>query len=130
MVLGMNKQFMEMALDIAFTQMGLTSPNPPVGAVIVKNDSVIAKGGTRSYGCNHAEIEAINNAGIDLKDAEMYVSLEPCSHFGKTPPCADAIIKAGIKKVYIPLQDPNPQVAGRGIHAIKTAGVTVEIVTG
>ncbi|HOP29268.1 MAG TPA: bifunctional diaminohydroxyphosphoribosylaminopyrimidine deaminase/5-amino-6-(5-phosphoribosylamino)uracil reductase RibD [Spirochaetota bacterium] len=124
------EKFMQMACEIAFSKMGKTSPNPSVGAVIVKNGNIIGKGGTGVYGSDHAEIVALKQAmksGADIKGAEIFVSLEPCSHYGKTPPCADAIIKSGIKKVYVPILDPNPLVAGKGIRMLTEAGVEVEM---
>ncbi len=123
-----DKTYMKLALEIAFSRAGLTSPNPAVGAVIVKNGSVIGTGGTGPCGTAHAEVRAINEAlssGVDLSGSEMFVSLEPCSHYGKTPPCAEAIIKAGIGKVNIAITDPNPLVSGKGIEILKNGGVDV-----
>ena len=122
-----NKIFMEMALKIAFSRLGKTSPNPPVGAVIVKDEKVVSTGGTSLYGLDHAEIVAIRNAKADLEGSDIYVSLEPCSHYGKTPPCTEAIIQSRIARVYIPLLDPNPLVAGKGVARLKEAGVDVVI---
>ena len=120
--------FMGMALDIAFSRIGKTSPNPSVGAVIVKNDQIISTGGTSSYGADHAEVMAIKNAKSDLKGAEIYISLEPCSHYNKkTPPCVDAIIDSGISRVTIPIIDPNPAVSGDGIKKLKNAGIDVVV---
>lgn len=124
------RRFMDMACGIAFTRMGCTSPNPAVGAVIVKKGKVIGTGGTGAYGCDHAEVTAIKDArsrGEDLDGAEIFVSLEPCGHYGKTPPCTEAIISAGIKKVYSPIPDPNPAVSGRGFTRLAEAGVEVKI---
>ncbi|HOO71137.1 MAG TPA: bifunctional diaminohydroxyphosphoribosylaminopyrimidine deaminase/5-amino-6-(5-phosphoribosylamino)uracil reductase RibD [Spirochaetota bacterium] len=120
-------EIMHRALGIAFDRMGTTSPNPAVGAVIVKEGRVIASGGTCPYGSSHAEIMAINAAREDLGGAEMYVTLEPCNHYGKTPPCTEAIIKSGITRVYLPILDPNPLVAGKGVKRLKEAGVDVII---
>ena len=125
-----NDLYMKRACEIAFTRIGMTSPNPAVGAVIVKNGSIIGEGGTGAYGCDHAEVTAIKDAiqrGHDLSGAEIYVSLEPCSHFGKTPPCTDAIINCGISKVHVPLMDPNPVVSGSGIRKLIESGVEVNI---
>ncbi|OHD63843.1 MAG: riboflavin biosynthesis protein RibD [Spirochaetes bacterium RBG_13_51_14] len=119
------REYMEMALRIAFERMGITSPNPPVGTVIVKNDAIIATGGTRPCGSCHAEVEAIEAAGGGSRGADMYVSLEPCSHYGKTPPCTEAIIQAGIRRVFIPALDPNPLVSGRGVAELKETGTEV-----
>lgn len=126
-----DRKYMTQALKIGFNRAGLTSPNPAVGAVIVKNGSVIGTGGTGPYGTAHAEVRAINAAlssGADPEGSEMFVSLEPCSHYGKTPPCAEAIIKAKIGKVNIAITDPNPTVAGRGIEMLKNAGIQVNLV--
>ncbi len=119
---------METALKIAFRHMGRTSPNPPVGAVIVKDGAVIASGGTGPCGSCHAEIDALAAAGRASSGAEMYVSLEPCSHFGRTPPCVEAIIRAGIRRVHIPALDPNPLVSGKGVAGLKAAGIDVVFV--
>jgi diaminohydroxyphosphoribosylaminopyrimidine deaminase/5-amino-6-(5-phosphoribosylamino)uracil reductase len=116
---------MEMALKIAFERMGKTSPNPPVGSVIVKNDTVIATGGTGPFGSSHAEAAALAYAGGDCAGADMYVSLEPCNHYGKTPPCTAAIIQSGIARVFIPALDPNPLVSGKGVAELTKAGVDV-----
>lgn len=121
---------MEMALETAFLNWGSSSPNPSVGAVIVKEGRVLATGATGPCGDDHAEICAIKSAREDLRGAEIYVSLEPCCHFGKTPPCTDAIIRAGIARVYLPLLDPNPLVAGKGVAALKEAGIEVVMVAG
>lgn len=126
---------MEKALDIAFRHIGRTSPNPAVGAVVVKDGAVISSGGTCPAGSDHAEVAAIKAAcrlpgygeGESLQGTEIYVSLEPCSHYGKTPPCTGAIINAGIKRVHIPILDPNPLVAGKGVKKLEEAGVEVRI---
>lgn len=103
---------MRRALELAEKGIGHTNPNPLVGAVIVKDGRIIGEGYHQLYGGHHAEINAFNNATEDVRGATMYVTLEPCSHYGKTPPCADAIVKKGIKEVVIGLMDPNPLVAG------------------
>lgn len=123
-----NKIYMEKAFEFAFSMLGKTSLNPPVGAVIVRNDEIVSTGGTCPYGQDHAEIVAIRNAGSDVKGAEMYVTLEPCCHYGKTPPCTESIINAGIARVYVPLLDPNPLVAGKGIMRLRDAGVDIVMV--
>ncbi|PKL38179.1 MAG: riboflavin biosynthesis protein RibD [Spirochaetae bacterium HGW-Spirochaetae-1] len=127
-----HQTYMAMALGIAFDQMGSTSPNPAVGAVIVKNDTVISMGGTRPCGSDHAEVVALKSArewsaktGNSIDGAFMYVSLEPCNHHGKTPPCTEAIIASGIKRVYLAMLDPNPLVAGKGVKRLKDAGIDV-----
>jgi diaminohydroxyphosphoribosylaminopyrimidine deaminase/5-amino-6-(5-phosphoribosylamino)uracil reductase len=121
----MDTKYMERAIELAERGAGYTKPNPLVGAVIVKNNKIIGEGYHQFYGGPHAEINAFKNAVENVIDAEMYVSLEPCSHYGKTPPCAEAIVKSGIKKVIIGMKDPNPLVAGRGINILKEAGIEV-----
>ena len=122
---------MDMALEKSWDCMGTTSPNPAVGAVIAKNGNIVSIGGTCSFGSDHAEVVALKGAvsaiGEDLRGCEIFVTLEPCSHFGKTPPCADAIIRSGIERVYIPILDPNPLVAGRGVKRLRDSGVDVVI---
>jgi len=118
---------MQTAIALARKGIGKTSPNPAVGAIIVKNGRIIGKGYHKKAGRAHAEINALKQAGIKAKGAEMYVTLEPCNHFGRTPPCADAIIKAGIKKVFIGMKDPNPLVAGNGIRRLRSAGMDVAV---
>jgi len=122
------EKLMKLAFKTAEKGLGYTSPNPPVGAVIFKNGRVISTGYHHKAGKPHAEIEALNKAGNNTKNATIIVTLEPCSHFGKTPPCAEAIINAGIKKVIAPLKDPNPAVSGMGFTILKKAGI--EVVTG
>ncbi|MTI55422.1 bifunctional diaminohydroxyphosphoribosylaminopyrimidine deaminase/5-amino-6-(5-phosphoribosylamino)uracil reductase RibD [Geosporobacter ferrireducens] len=124
----MDSTYMYRALALAKLGTGYTNPNPLVGAVIVKNDSIIGEGYHRLYGGPHAEINAFSNATESVGGATMYVTLEPCSHYGKTPPCAEAIVKKGIKKVIIAMKDPNPLVAGKGIQILKDAGI--EVITG
>ncbi|SKA74027.1 diaminohydroxyphosphoribosylaminopyrimidine deaminase [Clostridium sp. USBA 49] len=124
----MDIKYMQRALELAKKGIGYTNPNPLVGAVIVKNGRIIGEGYHQIYGGNHAEINAFKNATEDVKGATMYVTLEPCSHYGKTPPCANAIVEKGIKKVIIGLIDPNPEVSGRGIKILKDNGI--EVITG
>ncbi|WP_010238856.1 bifunctional diaminohydroxyphosphoribosylaminopyrimidine deaminase/5-amino-6-(5-phosphoribosylamino)uracil reductase RibD [Clostridium arbusti] len=124
----MEVHYMKRALELAKKGTGYTNPNPLVGAVIVKNNKIIGEGYHHFYGGNHAEIDAFNNAMEDVTGATMYVTLEPCSHYGKTPPCAKAIVEKGIKKVVIGLEDPNPLVSGNGIRILKDNGI--EVVTG
>lgn len=123
----MNETFMKRALELACEGKGCVNPNPMVGAVIVKNDQIIGEGFHEFFGGNHAEVNALNMAGENAKGAEIYVTLEPCSHFGKTPPCAIALVKAGIKKVIIAMKDPNPIVSGRGIKILEDNGVEVVV---
>ena len=124
----METKFMKRALELAALGAGYTKPNPLVGAVIVKNGKIIGEGYHAVYGSNHAEINAFKSAIEDVSGATMYVTLEPCSHYGKTPPCANAIVEKGIKKVVIGLLDPNPLVSGKGIEILKNNGI--EVVTG
>lgn len=124
----METKYMKRALDLAEKGMGYTNPNPLVGAVIVKDGKIIGEGYHELYGGHHAEVNAFRNAAEDVKGATMYVTLEPCSHYGKTPPCANAIVKKGIKKVIVSLEDPNPEVSGRGIKILRDNGI--EVVTG
>ena len=119
--------FMREALRIAHNAEGRTSPNPLVGAVVVRDGKIIAEGWHRQAGTPHAEIHALNMAGNLAKGSTLYVTLEPCSHFGRTPPCAQAIVNAGIKKVVAAMSDPNPKVAGRGFEILRAAGVEVEV---
>ncbi|WP_147804837.1 bifunctional diaminohydroxyphosphoribosylaminopyrimidine deaminase/5-amino-6-(5-phosphoribosylamino)uracil reductase RibD [Alkalicoccus halolimnae] len=122
----MNEKYMHLAVQMARAAAGQTSPNPLVGAVIVKEGEVVGLGAHLKAGEKHAERHALDMAGEKASGAEMYVTLEPCSHTGRTPPCADAIINAGIKKVYVASHDPNPQVAGQGIRKLEAAGINVQ----
>lgn len=125
----MDDLYMEMALELALLGKGMVSPNPVVGAVIVKENKVIGKGYHERYGYEHAEVNAFKDAeinGADVEGATMYVTLEPCSHYGKTPPCADKIIEKKIGRVVVGSLDPNPVVAGRGIKKLQDAGIEVQ----
>src|SRR5690554_2065175 len=124
----MEVKYMERALTLAEKGAGYVNPNPMVGAVVVKNGKIIGEGYHKFFGGNHAEVEAINSAKEDLKDSDLYVTLEPCSHFGKRPPCVNAIIEAGIKKVIVAALDPNPLVAGNGVRVLRENNI--EVVTG
>ncbi len=117
------EQYMECALSLARLAVGCTSPNPAVGAVIVKDGLAIGMGYTQPAGSEHAEVMALRQAGDKARGAEMYVTLEPCCHYGRTPPCAEAIIKAGISEVHVALLDPNPVVSGRGMSRLSEAGI-------
>jgi len=119
--------FMKLALDLAIGTLGQTSPNPVVGAVLVKDGQIIGMGAHLKAGEPHAEVHAIEMAGDQAIGSVLYVTLEPCSHYGKTPPCSDLVIKTGIKKVFVATTDPNPQVAGKGIERMKKAGIEVEV---
>ncbi|ONN27911.1 riboflavin deaminase [Thermosipho affectus] len=118
---------MKLAIELAKKGIGKVSPNPLVGAVIVKNGKVISTGYHEKYGGFHAERNAILNAKEDLRNSELYVNLEPCSHHGKTPPCTDLIISSGISKVYISILDPNPLVNGKGVKKLRENGIEVHI---
>lgn len=122
-----DKYFMDQTLRLAKKGIGWTSPNPMVGAVIVKNGQVIAKGYHKRAGLPHAEIEALGTAKTSVEGTTLYVNLEPCTHYGKTPPCVEAIIQAGIKSVVCSVSDPNPKVHGRGISKLKQAGIAVSV---
>ncbi len=119
-------KYMQLALELAKKGMGHTNPNPMVGAVIVKDDRIIGQGYHAKCGEGHAEVNAFASCTEDPTGASLYVTLEPCSHYGKTPPCADQVIEKKIKKVYIGSLDPNPLVAGRGVRKLKEAGIEVE----
>jgi len=123
----MNEMYMKRALELAKKGIGYTNPNPLVGAVIVKNTEIIGEGYHMKYGGNHAEVNAFLNATQDVKGATLYVNLEPCSHFGKTPPCANTIVDKGIKKVFVGIMDPNPKVAGKGIEILRNNGIEVVV---
>jgi len=123
-----DEKFMAMAIVEAKKGVGRTSPNPAVGAVIVKDDKVIGKGYHKKAGTPHAEVHAINNSPGNLKGTTIYVTLEPCSHTGKTPPCCEAIAKARISRVVVGMKDPNPVVNGRGTSYLRERGV--EVLTG
>lgn len=127
---GRDEQFMARALALAGRGRGAVEPNPMVGAVIVREGKVIGQGWHQRFGGPHAEIEAINAAtagGADLAGATMYITLEPCCHHGKTPPCTEAILAAGLTRVVAAMKDPDPQVAGKGIEALREAGVEVVV---
>jgi diaminohydroxyphosphoribosylaminopyrimidine deaminase/5-amino-6-(5-phosphoribosylamino)uracil reductase len=117
--------FMRRALELARAALGTTSPNPTVGAVIVKDGEIVGEGFTQPPPGDHAEIVALKQAGERARGATLYVTLEPCPHFGRTPPCADAIIEAGIAEVHYALADPNPLVDGRGHRKLEAAGIAV-----
>jgi len=120
-------RFMALAFTLGRRNLGRTWPNPAVGAVIVKDGIVVGRGWTQLGGRPHAEVEALRHAKKAAQDATMYVTLEPCSHQGKTPPCTDAIIRAGIARVVSALEDPNPEVAGQGHKRLRAKGVKVDI---
>src|SRR6185437_8618707 len=118
---------MRAALALAQRNLGATWPNPSVGCVIVKDGRVLGRGATQPGGRPHAETEALARAGEAARGATAYVSLEPSSHYGKTAPCAEALIAAGVSRVVVAVEDPDPRVAGAGIARLRDAGVAVEI---
>jgi len=120
-------RFMALAFTLGRRGLGNTWPNPAVGAVIVKDGAIVGRGWTQPGGRPHAEVEALRHAKKAAQGATMYVTLEPCSHQGQTPPCADAIIKAGIARVVSALEDPNPEVAGQGHARLREKGVIVDV---
>lgn len=120
--------YMHRAMELALLGRGKVSPNPMVGCVVAHNDTIVGEGWHKEYGSNHAEVNAIN-AVVDksiLPECSLYVNLEPCSHYGKTPPCTDFIIKHGIQKVFVANLDNNPLVAGKGVEKLKNAGLIVQ----
>ena len=117
------EQFMQQALELARRGLGRTSPNPAVGAVVVSGGEVVGSGFHPAAGMPHAEIYALRDAGQRARGADLYVTLEPCSHMGKTPPCADAIIRAGVARVFVGCQDPNLKVHGAGLARLNAAGI-------
>jgi diaminohydroxyphosphoribosylaminopyrimidine deaminase/5-amino-6-(5-phosphoribosylamino)uracil reductase len=123
-------RFMQLALTLGRRGQGRTWPNPAVGAVIVKDGVIVGRGWTQPGGRPHAEVEALGRAGDAARGATLYATLEPCSHFGKSPPCADAIIAAGVSRVVSATADPNPEVAGQGHARLRAAGIAVDIGTG
>jgi diaminohydroxyphosphoribosylaminopyrimidine deaminase/5-amino-6-(5-phosphoribosylamino)uracil reductase len=123
-----DEQFVQRALDLARAGIGLASPNPAVGAVVVDASGNEAGAGTHTYdGLRHAEVLALEQAGPRARGATLYLNLEPCSHQGRTGPCADAVIASGIQRVVCSMQDPNPQVAGRGFAKLRAAGIRVDV---
>jgi diaminohydroxyphosphoribosylaminopyrimidine deaminase/5-amino-6-(5-phosphoribosylamino)uracil reductase len=120
-------RWMARAVQLARRAVGRTSPTPPVGAVVVRGGRVVGEGWTRPAGGPHAEVVALRAAGKAARGATLYVTLEPCSHFGRTPPCARAVIDAGIRRVVAAVGDPNPRVRGRGLRALRAAGIAVDV---
>ena len=122
---NIDEKYMRMAIELAKRGAGAVNPNPMVGAVVVKNGKVIGEGYHKFFGGPHAEVYALEDAGKEAEGASIYVTLEPCSHYGKTPPCAKKIIDMGIKKCFIGSSDPNPKVAGKGVAMLKEAGIEI-----
>jgi diaminohydroxyphosphoribosylaminopyrimidine deaminase/5-amino-6-(5-phosphoribosylamino)uracil reductase len=120
-------RYMQLALALGRRGLGRTWPNPAVGAVIVKDGVIVGRGWTQPGGRPHAEVEALRHAGAAARGATLYVTLEPCSHHGKTPPCADAIVAAGVTRVVSAMVDPNPEVAGKGHWRMAEAGIVVDV---
>ena len=118
-----DKYYMEMALELALKGQGFTSPNPMVGAVVVKDGKVVGTGYHRAVGRPHAEVDAIDDAGDGAKGAALYVNLEPCNHTGRTPPCTHQILQAGIRRIVVAMKDPNTGVKGGGIDFLKMHGI-------
>jgi diaminohydroxyphosphoribosylaminopyrimidine deaminase/5-amino-6-(5-phosphoribosylamino)uracil reductase len=118
-------KIMKRALSLARKGIGKTAPNPAVGCVIVQGEEIVGEGWHRKAGTPHAEIHALRRAGERARHADVYVTLEPCSHFGKTPPCADALVQAGVARVFVGMIDPNPEVRGKGVEILRAAGIEV-----
>lgn len=125
MSIPQDQKWMSRALALAEKGRGKVHPNPMVGAVLVRGTSVVAEGYHHAFGQAHAEIDALRKAGPKARGSTLYVNLEPCSHWGKTPPCVDALIQAGVKRVVAAMKDPNPKVSGRGFAALKKRGIAV-----
>lgn len=119
--------FMKIALDLAVKGRGFTSPNPMVGAVVVKAGKIVGKGFHKTAGSAHAEVNALNDAGLSANNATLYVTLEPCNHTGRTPPCTEKIIETGIRRVVVAMVDPNPDIRGGGIDVLKSRGIDVTV---
>ena len=122
-----DEQFMQLALRLASRGVGYTSPNPMVGAVVVKDGQLVGKGYHQEAGTPHAEVHALRDAGSEATGATLYVTLEPCNHQGRTPPCTEAILNSGVGRVVVGCKDPNPQVRGGGIDFLQSQGVLVEV---
>lgn len=122
-----DRNYMQLALDLAASAKGNTNPNPLVGAVLVKDGVIVGTGLHRKAGEPHAEVHAFRMAGEHAKGATLYVTLEPCSHYGKTPPCANLVKESEVARVVVAMEDPNPSVAGRGIQLLRDAGIEVEV---
>src|SRR5579859_5635771 len=120
-----DRQFMQVALTLARRGLGNVWPNPAVGCVIVRDGVVVGRGWTQPGGRPHAETEALRRAGDRARGATAYVTLEPCAHLGRTPPCAEALVEAGIARCVVAIDDPDPRVAGRGLEKLRAAGIEV-----
>lgn len=124
---GDRKSFMKRALSLAQRGGGYVNPNPQVGAVVVSDDGIIGEGYHRKFGGPHAEVEALKDAGESARGATLYVTLEPCVHYGKTPPCTERIIESELSRVEVAIEDPNPKVAGKGVKRLREEGVDVSV---
>ncbi len=122
-----DERYMRLALELARRGQGLVEPNPMVGCVLVREGRIVGRGHHQRFGGPHAEVHALRRAGRQARGATAYVSLEPCSHYGKTPPCADALIEAGVAEVVAAMRDPNPLVAGRGLRQLRAAGIRTRL---
>jgi diaminohydroxyphosphoribosylaminopyrimidine deaminase/5-amino-6-(5-phosphoribosylamino)uracil reductase len=122
-----DRRYMQLALALGRRGQGRTWPNPAVGAVVVKDGVIVGRGWTQAGGRPHAEPEALRRAGAAARGATLYVTLEPCSHFGKSPPCVDAVIASGISRVVSAIEDPNPEVGGQGHARLRAAGIAVDV---
>src|SRR5436309_2985284 len=122
-----DESWMRRALELAERGRGYVEPNPLVGAVVVRDGKLVGEGWHRKYGEAHAEVNAFAMAGDAARGATLYVTLEPCCHHGKTPPCTDAVLRAGVARVVAAMADPFPQVAGKGAELLRAAGVPVEV---
>jgi diaminohydroxyphosphoribosylaminopyrimidine deaminase/5-amino-6-(5-phosphoribosylamino)uracil reductase len=122
-----DKSWMRRALELAAQARGRTSPNPMVGAVLVKDNQLVGEGFHAYAGSDHAEVVALREAGPAARGATLYVTLEPCCHFGRTPPCAEQVLQAGVRRVVAACEDPNPAVGGKGISALRAAGISVDV---
>src|SRR5438270_10124166 len=126
-----DEQFMQQALQLAEQSVGLASPNPNVGALLVSDSGEVVGSGHYTYdGVKHAEVIALEKAGERARGATLYINFEPCCHQGRTGPCTDALIAAGVKRVVAAMVDPNPQVAGKGFEQLRAAGIEVDIAEG
>ena len=123
----MNQQYMLQALQASHQALPDCQPNPPVGCILVKNDKVVSVGYTQKVGGNHAEVEALNHYDGDMEGVTAYVTLEPCSFVGRTPACANTLVKAGVKHVVVAMLDPDPRNTGRGVAILESHGVKVDV---
>ncbi len=125
--MSIDERYMRFAIALAKKAKGLTNPNPAVGAVVVKGGKIVGRGYHKRCGLPHAEVNALGQAGARAKGATLYVTLEPCDHYGRTPPCTEAVIRSGVKRVVAAMVDPNPLTKGRGIKRLKNHGITTTV---